>query len=412
MISDLLTVYVAELNRRIKSRPFIVGLLIGVVGVTLLTQLPQWVGSAFTGSNTIVLIGDPALTARAKPLLQGDYKIVASLPPRSVDDTLLKSEHANAAIVLAARADGLHVTVFAHDPGSMGQGDIRRSLLPLQLQLTTHRSADAVSKITAIPIEVKTLASKFTSANEALAARGIAYTLIFFLYFLILINSQLVMSSVAEEKTSRIAELLVASVDPSALLGGKIFASATLGFLQLAVWIAAAVAVPYLGGNGGSPASGQSVDANSLMSLGSLFNVITPGVIVAFLVYFVIGFLQLSTLFAGGASLINRTEDLGSISMPLVLPVVGALFIAIGALGAPDSPLSVTCSFVPILSPFVMFARIAVSNVPYWQIGLSLAINLLALWAIAVFSGKLYRVGMLMYGRAPSLRQMWSVVRS
>ncbi len=410
MIEDLGTVYAAELNRRIRSRPFIVGLLIGVLGITALVRLPALVGTAFTGSNTIVLVGDPALTARAKPLLSDDYTIVASLPARTVDDKLLETEHAKAAGSLTRAADGLHVTVFAHDPGSMGTSDLRQSLLPLQLQLITHRSAGSVEKITAIPIAVKTVGSKFRSANQALAARGIAYTLIFFLYVLILINSQLVMSSVAEEKTSRIAELLVASVDPAALLAGKILASATLGFLQLAAWIAAAV---FLGGNGGSAvSSAQSVNANNLMSLSSMFDVITPAVIAAFLVFFLIGFLQLSTLFAGGAALINRTEDLGSITMPLVLPVVGALFIAITALGAPDSPLSVSTSFIPILAPFVMFARIAVSNVPAWQVLLSLAINLAALYLIAVLAGKVYRVGMLMYGRAPSIKQMWSVIRS
>lgn len=408
MIGDFVTVYLAEITRRIKSRPFLIGLLVGVAGITLLTRLPSILGNAFTGENTIVLVGDASLEARAKPLLADDYKVVASLPAQPVTEALLKGEHANAAVTLAVQNDGLHVTIFAHDPGSMGQSDIRRALLPLQLQVTTHRNASEVKKITAIPITVRTVGSKFTSAGQALAVRGIAYTLIFFLYLLILLNSQLVMSSVAEEKTSRIAELLIASVDPAVLLSGKILASATLGFLQLAVWIAAGV---FLGGGGGAT-SGPNPDANNIMSLANAMSVITPGVVVAFLVFFLIGFLQLSTLFAGGASLINRTEDLGSITMPLVIPVVAAFLIAIATLGDPDAPLSVVASFVPVIAPFVMFARIAVSNVPLWQLAISLAINLLALWGIAVLSGKLYRVGMLMYGRAPSLRQMWSVIRS
>ncbi|HEY5341003.1 MAG TPA: ABC transporter permease [Candidatus Aquilonibacter sp.] len=410
MIDDLGIVYAAELARRITSRPFLIGLIIGVLGITFFVRMPSFIGNAFTGANTIVLVGSPALTARAKPLLSDDYKIEGAIAPQPIDDKLLKAEHANAAVVLTERSDGLHVQVYAHDPGSMGRGDLRQALLPLQLALTTHRSASQVAKISAIPIDIQTVASKFSSANQAVAARGVAYTLIFFLYMLILLNSQLVMSSVAEEKTSRIAELLVASVDPTALLTGKILASATLGLLQLAIWIAAAI---FLGGNGGAAtSSAQSANANNIMSLSSLFDLISPAVILAFLIFFAIGFFQLSTLFAAGASLINRTEDLGSITMPLVLPVVGALFIAIAALGAPDSTLSVTTSFIPILAPFVMFARIAVSNVPLWQILTSLAINLAALYLIAIFAGKVYRVGMLMYGRAPSIKQMWSVIRA
>jgi len=134
--------------------------------------------------------------------------------------------------------------------------------------------------------------------------------------------------------------------------------------------------------------------------------------VVAFLAFFIIGFLQLATLFAGAASLINRTEDLGSITFPLVMPVVAAFIIAIAALSSPDAPLAVVCSYVPLLAPFVMFARIAVSNVPLWQVAASVGINLVALYAIAVLAGKIYRVGMLLYGRSPSLRQVWSVIRS
>ncbi|HUA09243.1 MAG TPA: ABC transporter permease [Candidatus Acidoferrales bacterium] len=406
MIEDFATVYAAEIARRIRSRPFIFGLVIGVLGITLLTRLPTMMGDAFSGSSTIVLLGDPSLTARAKPLLEKEYTVAQVLPDQPVDETLLKRDHAGAAFVLGRAKDGLHVVVYARDPGSMGQRAIARALLPLQLEITLNRSAAEVGTISRIPVTVQPLASKFTSANQAAAVRGIAYTLIFFLYLLILLNSQLVMSSVAEEKTSRIAELLVASVNPTALLTGKILSSATLGLLQLAAWIATAT---FLGGNGIASDRGTTT---GIFSFASALEVITPLMVVAFLVYFLVGFLQLATLFAAAASLINRTEDLGSITMPLVLPVVAAFFIAIATLGAPDTPLSVACSYIPVLSPFVMFARIAVSNVPVWQIALSLAINLAALYLIALFAGKVYRVGMLLYGRAPSLKQIWSVLAS
>ena len=406
MIEDFATVYAAEIVRRFRSRPFLIGLAVGVLGIILLTRLPSVLGDAFTGSSTIVLIGDPSITARAKPLLEKEYTVAQVLPNQPVDAALLKHDRAGAAIVVSRANDGLHVVVYARDPSSMGQGVIRRTLLPLQLELTLHESAAGISRISKIPVTVQPLASKFTSAGQAAAVRGVAYTLLFFLYLLILLNSQLVMSSVAEEKTSRIAELLIASVSPSALLTGKILASATLGLVQLVAWIATTV---FVGGGGISSDRGTTT---GLFSLASALDIITPLMVIAFLVYFVIGFLQLATLFAAAASLINRTEDLGSIAMPLVLPVVAAFFIAIATLGSPDTTLSVVCSYIPVLSPFVMFARIAVSNVPAWQIALSLGINLVALYLIAVFAGKVYRVGMLLYGRAPSLRQVWSVLAS
>ena len=407
MMDELGTVYVAEVMRRIRSRPYIIGLLVVVIAIALLTRLPTMLEGAFNGARSIVLVGDSALVARAKPLLTDDYKIIATLAGGPIDDAVLKSYHAGSAVALQAHSDGLHVTVYAHDPSGTHRDELREALLPLQLQLVTHRSAGAVAKITAIPITVTTVASKFASAGQASAARGVAYTLLFLLYLLIIMNSQLVMSSVAEEKTSRIAELLIASVNPITLLTGKILASATLGFLQLAVWVAAAV---YLGGGAGTGANGQA--DSGMLSLANALDVLTPGLVVAFLLFFIIGFLQLSTMFAGAASLINRTEDLGSIALPLVMPIVFAFIIAIAALGSPDAPLAVICSYLPLVAPFVMFARIAVSNVPLWQVALSIGINLVALYAIAILAGKIYRVGMLLYGRAPSLRQVWSVIRS
>lgn len=407
MIGDLGTVYVAEIMRRIKSRPFLVGLFVGIIAIMILLKLPSLLTGVINNAKTAILIGDPALTARAKPLLSDDFKIVGSQSSGPVDDALLKRTHASAAIELHSDAAGLHVTVYAHDPGGVGQNEMRRDLLPLQLQLTTGRNAAGVSKITSIPVTIQAVGSRFASADQATAAKGIAYTLLFFLYLLTILNSQLVMSSVAEEKTSRIAELLIASVSPSALLAGKILASATLGFLQLGVWIATAVFL-----TGGSSSSQGHASSDQLMSFTNALDVLTPALIAAFLIWFIIGFLQLSTLFAAAASLINRTEDLGSISFPLVMPIVAAFLIAITGLAAPDTPLVVICSFVPLLAPFVMFVRIAVSNVPLWQIALSLAINLVALYLIAILAGKIYRVGMLLYGRAPSMRQVWSVIVS
>jgi ABC-2 type transport system permease protein len=99
-------------------------------------------------------------------------------------------------------------------------------------------------------------------------------------------------------------------------------------------------------------------------------------------------------------------------SGPVVLPVVAAFIIAISALAVPDSPAVVVTSFIPLIAPFVMFARIVVSSVPAWQVGLSLAINVIAIGVIAVLGGRIYRVGMLLYGRTPRPSQIWQAMKS
>ncbi len=408
-MNAFVTVYSAEVMRRLRSRAFIIGLVVGALGIVLMLRLPVLMESFASQSYRVVLAGDPALVNRAKPMLQKDYNIVATMPglvhPTPAD--LQSHQNASAVIVLVRSARGLSVSVYTKDPGSLSVSEVRRDLLALHVGFSMNLSARQVDRLLTMPIDVKPLSSKFGTAAQADQARVVANVLIFLLYLLIVLNSQLIMTSVAEEKTSRIAELLVASVRPSSLLAGKIAASASLAILQMALW----VAIGFIVGTHGPGATGSinpgSTDSNAFSLSG-----ISPADIVGFVVFFMIGYLQMATMFAAIGSLINRTEDIGSIGGPFFIPVIAALLIAVTALQVPDAPFVIVTSFIPLIAPFVMFARIVVSSVPLWQIVASLAINLAAIWAIAVLGGKIYRIGMLLYGRPPKLSQLWHALRA
>ncbi|MEO6913810.1 MAG: ABC transporter permease [Candidatus Baltobacteraceae bacterium] len=411
-MNEFITVYSAEITRRLKSRAFRIGLIIGVLGIVAFIRLPQYMEKlAGDSGKSIVLVGDRALTKRAAPLIAKDFTVVGTSTDASPPTAAFLKSHNNAAasLMLAESASGIKVTIYAKDPGNIGAASanrIRSDLLPLNLQLATRMSQVRVNNLLQMQVDIRTVASKFGSVADAETAHNIASVLIFFLYFLIILNSQLILSSVAEEKTSRIAELLVASVQPTALLAGKIASAATLAILQMVIWIA----VGALLGSGMSQTPGASGNFTGLSGLFSS-SVISPLEIGAFFAFFILGYLQLATLFAAAGSLINRTEDLGSVSMPLVIPIIIAFFVAITALQTPDAGYVMVTSFIPLISPFIMFARIAVSNVPPIQIAASLAINLAAVITIAILAGKVYRVGLLLYGRPPKLRQIWATLR-
>ena len=395
--------------RRLKSRSFLIGLVIGAVGILLILRLPAYTNALANKSYTVVLGGDGQTIAAARPLLKKDFNVIAEQPgllhPTQAD--IDAHGRASAVIVLIPSTRGLKTTVFARDPGGVNETKLRRDLLPLHVGLATKLSPAQVQRLVKMPIDVKPLASKFGSAQQADQARGVAYILLFLLYLLIVLNSQLIMTSVAEEKTSRIAELLVASVDPRALLAGKIGASAVLALVQMAVW----VAVGFLAGSDasmGSSSTGGAGAADSAVSIGA----VPTADIAGFIVFFLMGYLQMAVMFAAIGSLINRTEDIGSIGGPFFIPVIAALIIATTALDVPDAPVVIVTSFVPLISPFVMFARIVVSTVPVWQIGLSLAINLAAIYFTALLGGKIYRIGMLLYGRPPKLTQLIRALRA
>ncbi|MBV8689286.1 MAG: ABC transporter permease [Candidatus Eremiobacteraeota bacterium] len=399
-MNEFRTVIAAEIRRRVRSRAFKIGLLVGIVGVAFAIKAPQLLGGALNhASHSIVVGGPPPIVDRAAKLLSRDFQIDGVTTQTLAPAANVLKAHPNAGAFLAVRqaGHGIAVTVYARDLSFVSAETIKRDLMPLNLAMRTAMSESAINRGMDVPISVRGFNSKFTSSGAADAAKGLAYALLIFLYVSILLNSQLIMTSVAEEKTSRIAELLVASVHPSALLAGKIAAAAVLAVIQMGSWLAVAY---FVGGFGGG------------FALTEMVKIISPIEALAFAGYFIVGYLQLSTLFAAAASLVNRTEDLGSLSGPLVLPVVIALFIGIYALGFPNAPLAVIASFIPIVAPFAMFARIAVGIVPAWQIALSIAINLAAGWAFAVLAGRIYRVGMLLYGRPPKLTQLWSTLRT
>lgn len=408
-MNEFITVYSAETMRRLRSRIFIVGVLVGALGIGLIIKLPMYMDSLESQANRVALAGDAALVSQATPLLRKDYHVVRTMPGKTTvaPSDLSDTKKISAIIVLRKAGHAMSAVVYARDPGNITVSSLRRDLLPISMQVATGLSQTDLRRAMKLPVVVHATNSKFGTAAQANDARIIAYIMLFSLYILITINSQLIMSSVAEEKTSRIAEMLVASVNPSALLSGKIAASATLAILQMIIWIAIGF---MLGGHPGAPPALDAADASRATSF-SLSNV-SAGDIAGFAAFFLLGYLQVSTMFAAVGSLVNRTEDLGALAGPLVIPIVAAFLIAMTALGAPNTPVVIITSFIPLIAPFVMFARIVVSDVPTWQIVLSLAINISATYAIAILAGKIYRVGMLLYGRPPKLSQIWSVIRS
>ncbi len=407
-MNEFVTVYSAEVMRRLRSRLFIFGLLFGALALTALMRIPSFIASSYLNqSKKIVLAGAPPLTKRAAVLLKNDFRILGTTTSLAAPtQATLAARGAKGLVALETVPSGLHVTIYANDPGDIGTYEIRQDLVPLQVQLASRQNAARVRAIMTVPVTARTVASKFGNAKQSDSARMIGYLLLTLLYVLILMNSQIIMSSVAEEKTSRIAELLLSTVNPATLLAAKIAASMTLAAIQMVIWIGIALIT---GAHAPQIAAGATArGSDATFSLDG----VSEGTLGVFVIFFLLGYLQMATLFAAVGSLVNRTEDLGSVSGPLYVPVIAAFFIAMSALAIPDAPYVVVTSFIPMFSPFVMFARIVVSVVPMWQIVATIALNVLAIWWIALLSGKIYRVGMLLYGRPPRLSQIFNVLRS
>ncbi len=266
--------------------------------------------------------------------------------------------------------------------------------------------------------EVETKA--FTSLTSAVAS-GIGMFVGILMYLMVFINGSMVMRSVMEEKTSRIVEVMISSVKPFQLMLGKLIGVGAVGISQLLVWailipLIALIASPFLMGvdpqaamemqQASAPVDMNMQDFNPLSLMEELKRMNWVYILAVFIVFFLGGFFIYSSLFAAVGSAIG--DDMGegqSLTIPITIPVLLAFYIMIVAVRSPNSSLAVWASIFPLFSPIVMPARIAFDP-PVWQVILSLVLLIGSALFFVWLSARIYRVGILMYGKKASFKDL------
>jgi ABC-2 type transport system permease protein len=268
---------------------------------------------------------------------------------------------------------------------------------------------------------------KLTSSNFDLAS-SIGYFTAFLIYITLFIYGVMVMRGVMEEKTNRIAEVMISSVKPFQLMMGKIIGIGAVGLTQFLIWIILISSLSVAFGSFLSPETMQQVqDAqqNGMQQspppggmetiVAHLSSVNWFLVVSCFLFYFLGGYLFYASLFAAVGSAVNEdSQDAQSLSFPITLPIILGIIIMINAINDPGSPLATWSSLIPFFSPIVMMARIPFGvpdTVPYWQLGLSMALLVLGFLFTTWLSAKIYRTGILLYGKKPSWKEMVKWIR-
>lgn len=239
------------------------------------------------------------------------------------------------------------------------------------------------------------------SAAEQGVNMGIIYFLIIFLFMAVMISGQMIASEVTAEKSSRVMEVLITSVSPLTSMFGKITGMFLIVLIQLASYIAVAllnISLPH--------------NAEMLQGLNIDLSVVDPMLIIFAILYFLLGFFLFATLYAALGSIVSRTEDLGSAVMPMTFISLAGFYIAIFSIATPDSMLVKICSHIPLFSPFVMILRAGLTNIPTWEVFVSLGILVVTIYLAVVFSAKIYRTGVLMYGKRPSFKELRKAMKA
>lgn len=244
--------------------------------------------------------------------------------------------------------------------------------------------------------------------SDSGVATGIGYVSGFLIYFILLIYGSQVMLGVMEEKTNRIAEVMVSSVRPFQLMMGKILGISLVALTQFLLWISFSFIIYNVTK---SSAGGNDAVAGILGAVqNTLGSVNLPLILICFVFYFLGGFFFYASLYAAIGSAVNEgMQEVQSLSFPITLLVIISLTFMSVAMKDPTGPIAVWGSIIPFSSPIIMMARLPYGvpgTVPWWQLGLSMATLIGGFMFTTWFAGKIYRTGILMYGKKPSWGEM------
>ena len=233
---------------------------------------------------------------------------------------------------------------------------------------------------------------------------ALAYVIAMLLYTSIVLYGQSIMMSVIEEKTQRVAEVVVSAVHPTQLLAGKVLGVGAVGLTQQLIWVLSGVLLvrfqqPIMSamGLGGAPMVVPSVSISTA---------------VVFLVFFVLGFTFFTAMFAAAGSMVSSTQDAQQVATPLTLLIIPSILLLTPVMLEPNGALSRIVTLIPFTSPILMPVRMSLTNVPWFEVLGSIAILVATCFAAIWVAARIYRVGVLMYGKKPSMGELARWIRA
>jgi ABC-2 type transport system permease protein len=422
-----------EYLTRVTKKSFIIGTLLAPLGLLIYMLVIMGLARYEGSSELRVAILDEAGVVKQMP----DSKGVRFLPSGGKDLEQLKAD------VEADKIDGVlrvpalknfqskdHTVFFysdkklAMEKSRVIEKKIASKIRDFKIDSLRLDRKSLESLDTDVSIDPEKISGEGSDDSKYTAGVGLAIggIMAFIMFFMVMMYGQMVMKSVMEEKTNRIVEVMMSSVRPIQLMLGKILGAGAVGLTQVLIWIVLSMGVMFIvpffmGGVDPSQlqspmAPGDMPDPEVMESeIGRLMTEISrqnwPLIIGAFVIFFLGGYFIYSSLFAAIGSAMG--DDLGegqALVLPVMIPIILSFYVvAFAGVKNPDSGLMVFASLFPLSSPIVMPFRMAF-NPPWWQVALSLILVVLAAWFFVWLAGRIYRVGILLYGKKVTFKEI------
>jgi ABC-2 type transport system permease protein len=407
-----------EYLERIRAKSFWIGTLLGPALIFGITVGPAYLMKSQKGKNVRLAVLDAS----------GDLREAVEsvlMQPRN-DDTrphyLLQSAGEGdletrrgrlRAAILAGTLDGylyLAPNALETSTAEYFAKNVSDITLVSHLQSAVHEALIAVrfakdgfdpgrAKSLTRKLDLKPIRVSATGEREDRAV-GLLFSslLLVMLYTTVLMWGQVVMSGVIEEKTNRVVEVMASTIPATTLFLGKLAGVGAAGLTQFLVWV---LSMAVVGAWSGAAS----------MTGGTPLPEITPLLLGSFVLFFLLGYFLYASLYAAVGAAVNTIQEAQNLLFPLIMPLIGALVCFPIVLRNPEGTLAVVLSLIPIFTPLIMFLRISVLTPPLWQIALSVVLTGATIGAVVWLSARIYRVGILMYGKRPTFPEIVRWVR-
>ena len=407
MLSNILLIARREYLERVRTRGFMIATILipllmaaGIGGSILIAKHSK------SNSHLAVVSSDPRLATDLQNELEHGKESAMTIdvisPPsdrtRGNLNGMLKNKDLDGYLWISPPRSSGGRPILQYKQGSSADMATRSSVQhAIDTVLTRERLTQQGLSQSQVADMMKPAELESTDTGEAdhtEANFAAAYVTFFLMYMVIMLYGMNVARSIIEEKTSRVFEVMLATVKPLDMMAGKVIGVGSVGLTQVGIWMLAAVLLThtaiiahYVGGG----SSGISFSASQVLF---------------FIVYFLMGYLLYSAMAAALGAMTNSEQELQQLNMFLVLPLAGCMVALPLILNSPGSLAARILSLIPFCTPLLMYMRISVSPVPWYEIAASIAIMAVTIYAILWVTSRIYRVGILMYGKKPNLPEI------
>ncbi len=432
-MNKILLIIEREFLSRVKKKSFLIMTVLGPILFAGITIIPTWLAMRDSTQTTVSVLDKSGLFA--KQLKSNKETVFVSIDgseDKAKQKLMEAGEHQMLLVISETNGNTTpDIRIFSESNPSLDlvhsiEGQINSELKNVQLKSSGIDPA-LVEKIKPeVDIKTTVLNDEGEKEGSSAAATIVGFGAGFLIYIFIFLYGSQVMTGVMEEKTNRVVEVIISSVRPFELMLGKIVGVAMVGLAQFLLWMILSYGITTVAGTIMASQTGKQQtievagdqEASKEMKkkmgksgiLKELQNVNLVSVVMYFMFYFLGGYLLYSAMFAAVGAAVDNQQDAQQFMLPITIPIIGAIVMAQFIIKDPNSNLAFWMSVIPFTSPIIMMIRIPFEP-PFWQILLSMVSLILGFLGTTWMAGKIYRVGILMYGKKVSYKELWKWMR-